>query len=47
MPLVEEIKYVGVWFMSDGSMEQEMEGQTGTLSTVMSALLWLVVVKKA
>jgi len=43
---VEEFKYLGTLFTSDGKWEQEMERQIGASSAVMRALLWSVVVKR-
>jgi len=43
---VEEFKYLGVLFTSEGRMEREIDGWIGAASAVMWALHWSVVVKK-
>jgi len=42
---VEEFKYLGVLFMSEGRMEQEINRQIGAVSAVMCALHRPIVVK--
>ncbi|XP_051775984.1 uncharacterized protein LOC127526050 [Erpetoichthys calabaricus] len=46
LPQVEEFKYLGVLFMSEGRMEREIDRRIGAASTVMRALHRSVVVKK-
>lgn len=45
LPQVEEFKYFGVLFTSDGRLEWEMDGRIGASSSVMRALLQSVIVK--
>lgn len=46
MPRVEEFKYLGVLFMSEGRMEREIDRRIGAVSAVMRALYRSVVVKR-
>ncbi|TWW62347.1 R2DM Retrovirus-related Pol polyprotein from type II retrotransposable element [Takifugu flavidus] len=46
LPQVEEFKYLGVLFTSEGRMEQEIDRRIGAASTVMRTLHRSVVVKK-
>ncbi|XP_056892948.1 PVR cell adhesion molecule related 2 like isoform X5 [Takifugu flavidus] len=46
LPQVEEFKYLGVLFTSEGRMEQEIDRQIGTASAVMRTLHRSVVVKR-
>ncbi len=46
LPQVEEFKYLGVSFTSEGKMEREIDRQIGTASAVMQTLNWFVVVKR-
>ncbi|TWW57306.1 hypothetical protein D4764_07G0000250 [Takifugu flavidus] len=46
LPQVEEFKYLGVLFTSEGRMEREIDRQIGAASTVMRTLHWSVVVKR-
>ncbi|TWW59397.1 hypothetical protein D4764_06G0009270 [Takifugu flavidus] len=46
LPQVEEFKYLGVLFMSEGRMEQEVDRRIGAASAVMRALHRSVVVKR-
>ena len=46
LPQVEEYKYLGVFFTSEGKMEQEIDGQIGAALAVMQTLKWSVVVKR-
>ena len=47
LPQVEEFKYLGVLFMSEGRMEHKIDRRIRTAAAVMQALYWSVVVKKA
>ena len=46
LPQVEEFKYLGVLFTSEGRMEREIDGRIGAVSAVLPALRRSVVVKK-
>ena len=46
LPQVEEFKYLGVLFTSEGRMEREIDGRIGAASAVLRALRRSVVVKK-
>ena len=46
LPQVEEFKYLGVLFTSDGTMEREIDRRIGAASAVMRTLYSSVVVKK-
>ncbi|TWW59883.1 hypothetical protein D4764_06G0014130 [Takifugu flavidus] len=46
LPQVEEFKYLGVLFMSEGRMEQEIDRRIGAASAVMRTLYRSVVVKR-
>ncbi|TWW79207.1 hypothetical protein D4764_10G0002370 [Takifugu flavidus] len=46
LPQVEEFKYLGVLFTSEGRMEREIDRRIGAASAVMRALHWSVVVKR-
>ena len=46
LPQVEEFKYLGVLFTSEGRMEREIDGRIGAASAVLRALHRPVVVKK-
>ena len=46
LPEVEEFKYLGVLFTSEGRMEREIDGRIGAASAVLRALRRSVVVKK-
>ncbi|TWW77345.1 hypothetical protein D4764_12G0007350 [Takifugu flavidus] len=46
LPQVEEFKYLGILFMSEGRMEREIDGRIGAASAVMRALNRSIVVKK-
>ncbi|TWW68211.1 hypothetical protein D4764_19G0000090 [Takifugu flavidus] len=46
LPLVEEFKYLGVLFTSEGRMEQEIDRRIGAASAVMQTLHQSVVVKR-
>ncbi|TWW59478.1 hypothetical protein D4764_06G0010080 [Takifugu flavidus] len=46
LPQVEEFKYLGILFTSEGRMEREINRRIGAASTVMRALNRSVVVKK-
>ncbi len=46
LPQVEEFKYLGVLFMSKGSMERVIDRWIGAASAVMRSMYWSVVVKK-
>ncbi|TWW67374.1 hypothetical protein D4764_02G0004150 [Takifugu flavidus] len=47
LPQVEEFKYLGVLFRSEGRMEQEVNRRIGAVSTVMWTLHRSVVVKRS
>ncbi|TWW54789.1 hypothetical protein D4764_0289820 [Takifugu flavidus] len=46
LPQVEEFKYLGVLFTSEGRMEQEINRRIGAASAVMRTLHWSIVVKR-
>ncbi|KAK3534172.1 hypothetical protein QTP86_002515 [Hemibagrus guttatus] len=46
IPQVEEFKYLGVLFMSEGRMERETDRWIGAAAAVMQSMYWFVVVKK-
>ena len=46
LPQVEEFKYLGVLFTSEGGMEREIDRRIGAAAAVMRTLHWSVVVKK-
>ncbi|TWW80182.1 hypothetical protein D4764_10G0012120 [Takifugu flavidus] len=46
LPQVEEFKYLGVLFTSEGRMEQEVDRRIGAASAVMRTLHWSVVMKR-
>uniref|UniRef100_A0A8C9SX65 ribonuclease H n=1 Tax=Scleropages formosus TaxID=113540 RepID=A0A8C9SX65_SCLFO len=46
LPQVEEFKYLGVLFTSEGKMERQVDGRIGAASTVMRSLYRSVVVKR-
>ncbi|KAK7940110.1 hypothetical protein WMY93_003436 [Mugilogobius chulae] len=46
LPQVEEFKYLGVLFTSEGRMEREIDRRIGAASAVMQSLYRIVVVKK-
>ncbi|KAI3352411.1 hypothetical protein L3Q82_005371 [Scortum barcoo] len=46
LPQVEEFKYLGVLFTSEGKMERKIDRRIGAASTVMRSVYWTVVVKK-
>ena len=46
LPQVEEFKYLGVLFMSEGRMERETDRWISAAATVMRSLYWSVVVKR-
>ncbi|TWW61044.1 hypothetical protein D4764_05G0011340 [Takifugu flavidus] len=46
LPQVEEFKYLGVLFTSEGRMEREIDRRIGAVSAVMRTLHWSVVVKR-
>ncbi|TWW73388.1 hypothetical protein D4764_15G0007820 [Takifugu flavidus] len=46
LPQVEEFKYLGMLFMSEGRMEREIDRRIGAASAVMRALNRSIVVKK-
>ncbi|MDG2633017.1 hypothetical protein P7M35_24665, partial [Vibrio parahaemolyticus] len=46
LPQVEEFKYLGILFMSEGRMEREIDRRIGAASAVMQALNRSVVVKR-
>ena len=46
LPQVEEFKYLGVLFTSEGLMEREIDGRIGAASAVLRALHRPVIVKK-
>uniref|UniRef100_A0A8C6NIQ5 Reverse transcriptase domain-containing protein n=1 Tax=Nothobranchius furzeri TaxID=105023 RepID=A0A8C6NIQ5_NOTFU len=46
LPQVEEFKYLGVLFTSEGKLEREIDGRIGAASAVMRALYRSVVVKR-
>ncbi|TWW66958.1 hypothetical protein D4764_20G0009900, partial [Takifugu flavidus] len=46
LPQVEEFKYLGVLFTSEGRMEQDIDRRIGAASAVMRTLHWSIVVKR-
>ncbi|KAI3371948.1 hypothetical protein L3Q82_006816 [Scortum barcoo] len=46
LPQVEEFKYLGVLFTSEGKMEREIDRRIGAVSAVMRSVYRTVVVKK-
>ncbi|KAI3354725.1 hypothetical protein L3Q82_004509 [Scortum barcoo] len=46
LPQVEEFKYLGVLFTSEGKMEREIDRRIGAASAVMRSVYRTVVVKK-
>ncbi|KAI3360330.1 hypothetical protein L3Q82_014642 [Scortum barcoo] len=46
LPQVEEFKYLGVLFTSEGKMEREIDRRIGAASAVMRSVYWTVMVKK-
>ncbi|KAI3377132.1 hypothetical protein L3Q82_000325 [Scortum barcoo] len=46
LPQVEEFKYLGVLFTSEGKIEREIDRRIGAASAVMRSVYWTVVVKK-
>ncbi|KAK3534617.1 hypothetical protein QTP86_016770, partial [Hemibagrus guttatus] len=46
LPQVEEFKYLGVLFMSEGRMDREIDRWIGAAAAVMWSMYWSVVVKK-
>ncbi|KAK3521467.1 hypothetical protein QTP70_005775 [Hemibagrus guttatus] len=46
LPQVEEFKYLGVLFMSEGRMDLEIDRWIGAAAAVMRSMYWSVVVKK-
>ncbi|KAK3542721.1 hypothetical protein QTP70_000102 [Hemibagrus guttatus] len=46
LPQVEEFKYLGVLFMSEGRMDREIDRWIGAAAAVMRSMYWSVVVKK-
>ncbi|MDF4355550.1 hypothetical protein P3445_23995, partial [Vibrio parahaemolyticus] len=46
LPQVEEFKYLGILFTSEGRMEREIDRRIGAASAVMQALNWSIVVKR-
>ncbi|KAK3519688.1 hypothetical protein QTP70_000998, partial [Hemibagrus guttatus] len=46
LPQVEEFKYLGVLFMSEGRMDREIDRWIGAVAAVMRYMYWSVVVKK-
>ncbi len=46
LPQVEEFKYLGVLFTSEGRMEREIDRRSGAASAVMRSMYRSVVVKK-
>ena len=47
LPQLEEFKYLGVLFTSEGKMEREIDRWIGAASAVMWTLKWSVVVRRA
>ena len=43
---MEEFKYLGVLFMCEGRMQQEIDGRISAASAVMQTLCWSFVVKR-
>ncbi|KAK3537481.1 hypothetical protein QTP70_012107 [Hemibagrus guttatus] len=46
LPQVEEFKYLGVLFTSEGRMDREIDRHIGAAAAVMRSMYWSVVVKK-
>ena len=46
LPQVEEFKYLGVLFTSEGRMDREVDRRIGAAAAVMWLLYWSVVVKR-
>ncbi|KAK3558236.1 hypothetical protein QTP86_013969 [Hemibagrus guttatus] len=46
LPQVEEFKYLGVLFTSEGRMDHEIDRRIGAAAAVMRSMYWSVVVKK-
>ncbi|KAK3567864.1 hypothetical protein QTP86_027337 [Hemibagrus guttatus] len=46
LPQVEEFKYLGVLFTSEGRMDHEIDRWIGAAAAVMRSMYWSVVVKK-
>ncbi|KAK3525741.1 hypothetical protein QTP70_007388 [Hemibagrus guttatus] len=46
LPQVEEFKYLGVLFTSEGRMDREIDRRIGAAAAVMQSMYWSVVVKK-
>ncbi|KAK3542716.1 hypothetical protein QTP70_000099 [Hemibagrus guttatus] len=46
LPQVEEFKYLGVLFTSEGRMDREIDRWSGAATAVMRSMYWSVVVKK-
>lgn len=46
LPTVEEFKYLGVLFTSEGRLEQEVDRWTGAAAAVMCSLYQTIVVKR-
>ncbi|KAK3507907.1 hypothetical protein QTP70_002569 [Hemibagrus guttatus] len=46
LPQVEEFKYLGVLFTSEGRMDREIDRRIGATAAVMRSMYWSVVVKK-
>ncbi|KAK3538555.1 hypothetical protein QTP86_006718 [Hemibagrus guttatus] len=46
LPQVEEFKYLGILFTSEGRMDREIDRQIGAAAAVMRSMYWSVVVKK-
>ncbi|KAK3516854.1 hypothetical protein QTP70_027075 [Hemibagrus guttatus] len=46
LPQVEEFKYLGVLFTSEGRMDREIDRRVGAAAAVMRSMYWSVVVKK-
>ncbi|KAK3558055.1 hypothetical protein QTP86_006473 [Hemibagrus guttatus] len=46
LPQVEEFKYLGVLFTSEGRMDREIDRRIGAAAAVMRSMYWSVVVKK-
>ncbi|KAI3370208.1 hypothetical protein L3Q82_024983 [Scortum barcoo] len=42
LPQVEEFKYLGILFTSEGKMEREIDRQIGAASAVMRSVYWTV-----
>ncbi|KAK3513401.1 hypothetical protein QTP70_014229 [Hemibagrus guttatus] len=46
LPQVEQFKYLGVLFTSEGRMDREIDSRIGAAAAVMRSMYWSVVVKK-